>query len=111
VSTSRYHHSLRRAANPEAIGSVAQAQLSVFVNDPADPNGCTDANSQDCNPGDPAGGTGAEAGPQTDPDIVSGPGVDLPAGGTGLDSGPAIPPDVQTDPGLADGGEPASGIG
>ncbi|MFZ0832333.1 MAG: hypothetical protein WAM92_04465 [Mycobacterium sp.] len=99
------------AASPGMVGSVAQVQPSVFVNDPVDPNGCTDANSQDCNPGDPAGGTGDTPGPQTEPDVATGPGMDQPAGSTGLDSGPAMPDDVQTDPGLADGGEPAGGIG
>ena len=99
------------AAIPARVGSAAQVQLSVYVNEPVDPGDCTEANPADCNPGDPAGGTGAVAGPQTEPDVASGPGVDLPAGGTGLDSGPALPPDVQTDPGLADGGEPAGAIG
>ncbi len=93
------------------VGSGAQALLSVFVNTPVDAGDCTDATSTDCNPGDPAGGTGTVTGPQTEPDVASGPGVDLPAGSTGLDSGPALPPDVQTDPGLANGGEPAGAIG
>ena len=99
------------AASPARVGSAAQVQLSVYVNSPVDSGDCTDANSTDCNPGDPAGGTGAVTGPQTEPDVASGPGVDLPAGSTGLDSGPALPPDVQTDPGLADGGQPAGAIG
>ena len=99
------------AVGPATVGPAAPVQLNVFVNEPVDPSGCIDANSADCNPGDPAGGTGGSPGPQTEPDIASGPGVDLPAGSTGLDSGPALPPDVQTDPGLADGGEPAGAIG
>ena len=99
------------AASPAIVGFATQVQLSVYVNEPVDPSDCIDANSTDCNPGDPAGGTGAVSGPQTEPDVASGPGVDLPAGSTGLDSGPALPPDVQTDPGLENGGEPAGAIG
>lgn len=98
-------------ASPARAGSAAQVQLSVYLNAPVDPSDCTNANPADCNPGDPAGGTGASSGPQTEPDVASGPGVDANAGSTGLDSGPSLPPDVQTDPGLENGGEPAGGIG
>jgi len=70
--------------------------------------------------GEPAGGTGVDPGPQTDPDLPGIPdqaGVsDLSdlgqrAGGTGVDPGPAAPPDTPSGPGLADGGEPAGVIG
>lgn len=98
------------ASNGPEVDSAAQVHLSVFLNEPVDTGDCTEATSTQCNPGDPAGGTGAVAGPESEPDVASGPGVDLPAGSTGLDSGPALPPDVQTDPGLADGGEPAGAV-
>ena len=70
--------------------------------------------------GEPAGGTGVDAGPQTVPDVAGIPdqtgvpdiaNVGEPAGGTGLDAGPAAPPDTPSGPGLEDGGEPAGGIG
>jgi len=100
------------------IGAAAPASAATenhIVN-----AGATASYGDQYDDGEPAGGTGVDPGPQTDPDL---PGIpdqasvsDLSdlgqrAGGTGVDPGPVAPPDTPSGPGLADGGEPAGVIG
>ncbi len=100
------------AAAPAVADSLAGAPAAQLV-------GAYSVDDPQWDGGDPAGGTGVDAGPQTAPDLAGVPEdaaidsseVDEAAGGTGVDAGLAAPPDTPTGPGLEDGGEPAGGIG
>ena len=107
------------AAAPLATAAVVAAAAPGFAASPVTLVAAFSSDDPQWDGGDPAGGTGVDAGPQTAPDLAGIPEdagidssqVDEAAGGTGVDPGVTAPPDTPSGPGLEDGGDPAGAIG